>query len=167
MSADLKRRFRPVMRPIAIGGEGLRRTVGRAIVALAASLAGFTAAAAGMAAAAEPLSAEAQLERAIADVHGGALTSAMVEIDRLIERFPNFRLAHLVRGDLLLSRAQPIAGLGNAAYAARERLEDWRAEGIGRARAGREAPPAGRVPRYLLQLDARKTRATVVEAEAR
>jgi murein L,D-transpeptidase YafK len=144
---------------------GWRRTVERAMVALAASLAWITAAAGGMEAAAMPPSADAQLQRAIADVHRGALTSAMGEIDRLIERFPNFRLAHLVRGDLLLSRAQPIAGLGNAAPAGRERLEDLRAEALARARAGREAPPADRVPRYLLQLEARQTSAIVVDAE--
>ena len=144
---------------------GLRRTAGRAMVAVAASLAWITAVAGGMEAAAKPLSADAQLERAIADVRRGALTSAIGEIDRLIERFPNFRLAHFVRGDLLLARGHPIVGLGNAAdgegahriadlgnpaYAARERLEELRAEARARTRAGRDAPPADRVPRYLL-----------------
>ena len=161
-------------------GTGLRRTVGRAMVAVAASLAWITAAAGGMEAAARPLSADAQLERAIADVRRGSLTSAIGEIDRLIERFPNFRLAHLIRGDLLLARGHPIVGLGNAAdgegahriaglgnpaYAARERLEELRAEALVRARAGREAPPADRVPRYLLQLEAGQTSAIVVDAE--
>lgn len=165
MKADLKRLFRTIISPISIRGTGLRRTVGRAIVAVAASLALITAAAAGMEAAAKPLSADAQLERVIADVHRGALASAMGEIDRLIERFPNFRLAHLVRGDLLLARMQPIAGLGNGTHAGRERLEDLRAEARARVRAGREAPPADRVPRYLLQIDARQTSAIVIDAE--
>ena len=135
------------------------------MVAVAASLAWTAAAAAGTEAAAKPLTADAQLERAFADVRRGALTSAMGEIDRLIERFPNFRLAYLVRGDLLLARAQPIAGLGNGAYAARDRFEELRAEARARMRAGREVPPANRVPRYLLQLDAKQTSAIVVDAE--
>ena len=140
-------------------------TVTRAMVAVAASLASITAAAVVTEATATPPSADAQLERAIADVHRGALTSAMGEIDRLIERFPNFRLAHLVRGDLLLARAQPIEGLGNAAHAACGRLEDMRAEARSRVRAGREAPTPDRVPRYLLRPDARQTNAIVIDAE--
>ena len=133
-----------------------------------------------MEAAAKPLSADAQLERAIALVRRGARTSAIGEIDLLIQRFPNFRLAHLVRGDLLLARAHPISGLGNAAegagahpiaglgngtHAARERLEELRAEARVRVRAGRDAPPADRVPLYLLRLDARQTSAIVIDAE--
>ena len=141
------------------------RTVARAAVAVAASLAWITAAAVATEAPTRPLSADAQLERAIADVRRGALTSAMGEIDRLIERFPNFRLAHLVRGDLLLARAQPIAGLGNAPYAARERLDELRAEARARVRASREMPPPDRVPRYLLRLDARQTSAIVIDAD--
>lgn len=179
MRASLKRLIRSAIRPTVIRGTWLRRTVARAIVAFAA-FAWITAAAVGIEAAAKPLSADAQLERAIADVRRGAVTSAMGEIDLLIQRFPNFRLAHLVRGDLLLARAHPISGLGNAAasagahpiaglgnatYAARERLEELRAEARARTRAGREAPPADRVPRYLLQVGARQTNAIVIDAE--
>ena len=165
MSASLRRLIRTAIRPRPLRGTGLQRIVARALVAIAASLAWITAAAGGLEAAAKPLSADAQLERAIADVGRGALGSAIGEIDSLIARFPNFRLAHLVRGDLLLARAQPIAGLGNAAYAARERLEELRDEARARVRAGRDGPPADRVPRYLLQLDARQTSAIVIDAE--
>src|SRR3990170_3969760 len=71
---------RAIIRSAAVRGTGLRRTVERAIVAVAASLAWITAAAAGMEAAAKPLSADAQLERAIALVRRGARTSAIGEI---------------------------------------------------------------------------------------
>ena len=143
----------------------IRGAADRVIVAVATSLAWITAVAGGSDAAAMGMSADAQLERAIADVRQGALASALGEIDSLIERYPNFRLAHLVRGDLLLARVRPIVGLGNASYAARDRLEELRAEARARARAGREVPPADRVPRYLLKPDARQTSAVVVDAE--
>jgi len=180
MSACLKRLLRNISRLSMARETRSRRGVGRAMLAVAASLAWITTAAAGPQTTAVPQSADAQLERAIADVHRGKLGSAMGEINRLIEQYPNFRLAHLVRGDLLLARAHPIAGLGNALdgtgahpiaglgnteYAASARLEELRAEARLRVRAGRETPPADRVPRYLLQLDARQTSAVVVDAE--
>lgn len=142
----------------------LLRTAARAIAVLALSLL-WTAAAAAAPEAAKPLSADAQLVRVLADVSRGALTNAMGELDRLIERYPNFRLAYLVRGDLLLARTKAISGLGDTSFAAGDRLEDLRAEARARMRANREVPPADRVPRYLLKLDARQKNAIVVDAE--
>jgi len=48
-------------------------------------------------------SAEEQLRRALDTVAEGRLNAAIEGLDRLIERHPNFRLAHLVRGDVLLA----------------------------------------------------------------
>jgi murein L,D-transpeptidase YafK len=156
--------IRTAIRPRPLRETGLQRIVARALVVIAASLAWITAVAEVKQAAAKPQSADAQLERVIANVRRGALTNAIGEIDALIEQFPNFRLAHLVRGDLLLARARPIAELGNAAYAAREQLEELRDEARARVRAGRDGPPADRVPRYLLQLDATQRSAIVIDA---
>ncbi len=147
------------------GPASRRGAAERVIVAIAASFVWITAVAGGLDAVAIPMSADAQLERAIAEVRRGAAASALGDIDRLIERFPNFRLAYLVRGDLLLARVRPIAGLGDAAPAVPDRLEELRAEARARARAGREVPQANRVPRYLLQPEARQTDAIVVDAE--
>ena len=61
-----------------------------------------------MAAAPPPASAEpaeAQLRRVLESVSEGRLNAALDGVDRLLGRYPNFRLAHLVRGDLLLARA--------------------------------------------------------------
>lgn len=73
---------------------------------------------------------DAQLKRALESVREGPLDAALGEVDKLIARYPNFRLAHLVRGDLLLARAQPLAGFGNTGHAARDafmqQLEAWR-----------------------------------------
>ena len=123
-------------------------------------------AAAAIAAAAPALaqSAEAQLRRVLDTVAEGRLNVALGELDRLIERHPNFRLAHLVRGDLLLARAAPIEGLGNTGHAAPERLEELRAEALARLRAGRDAPAAGAVPRHLLALAPGEASAIVVDA---
>jgi hypothetical protein len=72
---------------------------------------------------------EAALTRAIAAIGQNHASAALGELDRLIAERPNFRLAHLVRGDLLLARVRPIEGLGNTGHAARGRLAELRAVG--------------------------------------
>ena len=109
-------------------------------------------------------SAEARFERVLQEVRRGTLPAALDEVDRLVARFPNWRLAHLVHGDLLLARAAPIAAFGNTGHAARDRLEELRAEALARLRAYRDPPPAGRIPRSLLQLDRAVRNAIVVDA---
>ncbi|MBI2959730.1 MAG: L,D-transpeptidase family protein [Betaproteobacteria bacterium] len=109
--------------------------------------------------------AEARLERVLQAVRGGKLPAALEEVNRLVERYPNWRLAHLVHGDLLLARAAPITGFGNARQAAGDRLEDLRAEALARRRAHRDPPPPDRIPRYLLRFDGGQENAIVVDAE--
>jgi len=67
--------------------------------------------------------AEAQLRRVLASVLEGRLNAALDEVDGLIGRYPNFRLAHLVRGDLMLARAQPTSRSSRDAL--KRRLTGW------------------------------------------
>ena len=109
-------------------------------------------------------SADDQFRHVLEQVQHGRPDSALTELDRLIARYPNFRLAHLVRGDLLQARAAPIAGFGNGNPVARERLEELRTEAMARLRAYSDHPPLKLVPRYLLQLSAAQKHAVVVDA---
>lgn len=109
--------------------------------------------------------AEAQLHLVFQQVERGQLKSALDEVERLVARHPNFRLAHLVRGDLLLARARPITSLGNTGHAGREQLDDLRAEAMARLQAYKELPPENLVPRYLLQLGPEQKYAIVVDSD--
>jgi murein L,D-transpeptidase YafK len=108
--------------------------------------------------------ADEQFKRVLENLQQARIDLALAEADRLIARYPNFRLAHLVRGDLLSARAGPIAGLGNTGHAGRERLEELRAEAQARSGAYKGRPAEGFLPRYLLQFDPRQTHAIVVDA---
>ncbi len=125
---------------------------------------GFCAAAAAQPALGAGDGPEAQLIGALEKMRQGSLDGALAEVERLIDRHPNFRLAHLVQGDLLLARAGPIERLGNTGHTGRERLEELRAEASARLRAHRERPSAEHVPRYLLRMAPSQGHAIVVDA---
>jgi murein L,D-transpeptidase YafK len=90
---------------------------------------------------------------------------AMQRVERLIAEHPNFRLAHLIRGDLLTARARPLQTFGNVVKTVpQEKVDDLRAEALVRLRALRERPGSGRVPRGILQLHAGQKHAVVVDS---
>ncbi|HYP69184.1 MAG TPA: L,D-transpeptidase family protein [Thiobacillaceae bacterium] len=71
--------------------------------------------------------AERLLSETLMDVSQNKMESAWQSLNSLLARYPNFRLAQLVKGDLMLAHAQPILTLGNAS-ASRPQLDDLRAE---------------------------------------
>ena len=108
--------------------------------------------------------AEAHFKLVLEKIEQNQTDTALAEVDRLIARYPKFRLAHLVRGDLLLARAKPIAGFGNSGHAAPERLDELRAEAFARLRAYNDHPRPELIPRYLLQFSPAQRHAVVVDA---
>jgi len=90
---------------------------------------------------------------------------AMQRVERLIADHPNFRLAHLIRGDLLTARARPLQTFGNVVKTVpQEKVDDLRAEALVRLGALRERPGTGRVPRGILQLHAGQGYALLVDS---
>ena len=120
--------------------------------------------------------ADALLATIFEEIVRGEHNAALQNIEGLIRLTPNFRLAHLIKGDLLLARARPIETIGAAPNAPNANIEGLRAEALARLRAYRERPPEDRVPRYLLQLrqdqryalvvDTRRSRLYVYENDA-
>jgi murein L,D-transpeptidase YafK len=107
--------------------------------------------------------ADALLATVFEEVVDGQLDMALRNIDGLIRVTPNFRLAHLIKGDLLLARARPIDTLGAVPDVPSASVEGLRAEALARIRAYRERPPEDRIPRYLLQLRDDQKYALVVD----
>ena len=98
-------------------------------------------------------------------VEANNLDVALKRVDALIADYPNFRLAYLVRGDLLLARAQPLETFGNVLKTVPQaRVDDLRQEALQRLRAQRQRPAEDRVPRYVLQLNRDQKFALVVDA---
>jgi murein L,D-transpeptidase YafK len=106
---------------------------------------------------------EAQLYKTLNEVGNKRLDLAVAEIDKIITAYPNFRLAHLIKGDLLLARARPLTTVGNATGAPRDRLEDLREEARARLARIQNPRPVDMVPRYLVQMQPEQQYALVVD----
>lgn len=108
---------------------------------------------------------EQALSGVVRAIESNRLGLALQRVEQLIAEHPNFRLAHLIRGDLLLARARPLQTFGNVVKTVpREGVEDLRAEALVRLRALRERPGDERLPRAILQLHPGQTHALVVDS---
>lgn len=86
-------------------------------------------------------------------IEANRLDDALQRVDALIRDYPNFRLAHLVRGDLLLARSRPLLTFGNVVKTVpQEKIDGMRDEALVRLRAQRQRPAEDRLPRLVLQL---------------
>jgi murein L,D-transpeptidase YafK len=119
----------------------------------------------GCAAVAASAISEDRLSAVFQAIEANRLDEALRRVDSLIREYPNFRLAHLVRGDLLLARARPLQTFGNVAKTVPgEKIDGLREEALARLRAQRHRPGDDRLPRYVLQLHAEQKHVLVVDS---
>ena len=108
---------------------------------------------------------EDRLSEVYASVEANRLDEALGRVDALLHDYPNFRLAHLVRGDLLLARARPLETFGNVVKTVpQEKVEGLRAEALARLRAKRERPADDSAPRQVLQLNPAQKHVLLVDS---
>lgn len=108
---------------------------------------------------------DASLEYVFDEIEANRLDSALQRTEALLRAYPNFRLAHLIQGDLLLARGRPLPGFGGAP-AGQDQVRGLRDEAVARLRAYRERPATTRyIPRYLLQMGPEQRYAVVVDTK--
>jgi murein L,D-transpeptidase YafK len=108
--------------------------------------------------ASEPL-----LNKALDEIGKQRFDAALAHIDQLLRVQPNFRLAHMIRGDLLLAKVRTLTTVGNGPKGSEDRVAELREEAIARLRALRDRPTENQVPRYLVQMPADQKYAVVVD----
>lgn len=106
---------------------------------------------------------EAALVKTLVEIRNNRLDSALQEVEKVLQSYPNFRLANLIKGDLLLARSRPLRELGEAPNAPRDRVEDLRDEARVRMARYQRERPTDRVPKFLLQLTAEQKHILVVD----
>lgn len=110
------------------------------------------------------LDADRQLTNSLLAISQSRVPEALDTLDSLTQRHPNFRLAQLIKGDMLLARAQPLQALGNPNGASNTDLELLRDEARQRMRAVTDLQPNNKIPAYLLNLEDDYRHALVVDA---
>lgn len=106
--------------------------------------------------------AEALLIRSLHEIGDNRMDAALNGIEHLLKTNPNFRLAHLIKGDLLLARTRSIGSLGEAS-GAEQQLTGLREEARARLQRYAEQIPQEKIPKYLLQMHADQKYAVVVD----
>lgn len=106
---------------------------------------------------------EKMLTQSLQAIGNNKLDLALNEVDSLLKVNPNFKLAQLVKGDLLLARSQELSNFGNAPNAPRDRMEDLRDEARARLQRVQQQQPFNATPKYLWKLDADQHYAIVVD----
>lgn len=92
------------------------------------------------------------ISKALQDIRASRMDDALKEVNRAIALRPDFKLAHLIRGDLLMARARPLLGLGPVAKAPNQSLDDLRDEARVRLMRYIDQPDPDFLPRQILQL---------------
>ena len=119
--------------------------------------------------------AETLLLKALGEIRIARLDLAGLTITELLGRYPNFRLAHLVQGDLWLAKYRQIDSLGSSSLQA-DSLTGLRAEASARVKREQDAVKPDQIPanfwrlpstqQFALAVDVDKSRLYVLENQA-
>ncbi len=106
---------------------------------------------------------EAHLVKSLQAIQNSHLDVALSEVDSLLRINPNFKLALLVKGDLLMAHAGVIDSFGSASNAPRNKIDDLRDEARVRLQRAMAQSDNKNVPRFLWKLEANQKYALVVD----
>ncbi|MDX8386014.1 MAG: L,D-transpeptidase family protein [Gallionella sp.] len=91
------------------------------------------------------------------------LDTALSEVDSLLQAYPNFKLAQLVKGDLLMAYAGAIDNFGNAKNAPSDKIQGLRDEARVRLQRVLSQTDSRLTPSFLWQLNSEQKFALVVD----
>ncbi len=109
---------------------------------------------------------EDQLIEALALIKKGQIDEALEELQELTRLKPDFKLAQLIYGDLLLAKSQAITDFGNYSTGSFEHITALRNEARVRWQHHANPPQSGRIPSSLIQLSEQQKFAIVVDLDA-
>jgi len=68
------------------------------------------------------------LIKSLYEISEGELSDALITIDEIIKQKPNFKLAHLIRGDIYQAYAHGISDFGSSSNISKEKIDDLKDE---------------------------------------
>ncbi len=112
---------------------------------------------------------EASLVRTLETLKEGSIQAALREIDIALKKNPNFRLGHLIKGDLLMAQSGAPIAFFSGNYAGSkpqpEMVASLRSEAKARLTRYFDGPPLGHLPSALLQLAPAQEYALLMDSE--
>lgn len=106
---------------------------------------------------------ERALVKSLQEIAESRMDSALSGIEQLLKTNPNFRLAQLIKGDLLLARARPLNDMGDTGGIPQQDIADLREEARARMQRHRESVPRNVTPKYLLQMQPEQKYAIIAD----
>jgi len=110
---------------------------------------------------------EKQLVESLVQIAQGHNKEALATVDELIRTTPNFKLAHLIRGDLLSAQANALSAFGNSGLFKTKsdtaKIEDLRAEARTRVDHYFSADNARQVPNIAVQMNAKQQNLILID----
>ncbi|OYZ70635.1 MAG: hypothetical protein B7X98_00595 [Methylophilaceae bacterium 17-43-7] len=106
---------------------------------------------------------ESMLAKTLMEIKQGKNSDALDTVNQLIQSTPNFKLAYLIRGDLLASRARMLSSFGDAFVKDPREVEDLKEEAEKRLESYLEKNKEHLQPNLLIQLDESQRYAVVVD----
>jgi len=106
---------------------------------------------------------ELKLVESLQAINNKRLDVALKEVDKLTKANPTFKLAHLVKGDLLMARAGEIRGIGSSAQAPNDQIQDLRDEARVHLQRILSKSDMSLTPKFLWKMDLRQKYALVVD----
>jgi len=108
-------------------------------------------------------SVEGLLAQSLLQITRGQTDAALNTIDSLLNIVPNFKLAHLVRGDLLMARSRELVSFGSINNAPQGTIVDFQEEARVRLQRYLAQQDMQHAPDYLWRLDPEYAHAIVVD----
>jgi len=106
---------------------------------------------------------EIKLAKSLLAINNNKLDIALNEVNSLLRVNPNYKLAQLVKGDLLMAKAGAISSFGSAAHASDDKIQGLRDEARVRLQRTQTQTQTKLTPSYIWQLDAQQKYALVVD----
>jgi murein L,D-transpeptidase YafK len=106
---------------------------------------------------------ESLLAKTLFEIKQGNTTDALDTVNQLIQAMPNFKLAYLIRGDLLTSRVRSLSAFGDAGNINEQVVQDYKAEAQTRLANYLDRDKDRSFPDLLMQLDKSQRYALVVD----
>lgn len=106
---------------------------------------------------------EIRLVKSLQAINENQLDAALDEVDSLVQAYPNFKLAQLVKGDLLMAHAGAIDSFGNVRNAPPDKILGLRDEARMRLQRVLSQSDSQLAPSYLWQLNSTQKYALVVD----